>query len=118
MEIKKSSLNKFEYNLLENLLLIDKSLTINKGKILLNIQVSGGMDSMCLLHAFTKIINSKLFKSVHDFIIVAQHFNHKKRGSESDEEEEESYLVNDSKLKICVIKECQCSSITSDLLQI
>ena len=44
------------------------------------------MDSMCLLHAFTKIINSKLFKSVHDFIIVAQHFNHKKLGSESDED--------------------------------
>ena len=86
MGFKKNSLNKFEYQLLEKLLLIDKSDRSNEGRILFNLQVSGGMDSMCLLHAFSKAINSKFFCSKNEFIIVVQHFNHKKRGVESDED--------------------------------
>jgi tRNA(Ile)-lysidine synthetase-like protein len=86
MEFKKNSLHKFEYRLLEKLKAIDKNNTSVKGKILFNLQISGGMDSMCLLNAFSKIINSKLFFPMNEFIVVAQHFNHKKRGIESDED--------------------------------
>jgi tRNA(Ile)-lysidine synthetase-like protein len=86
MEFKKNSLNKFEYQLLEKLLSIDRNNKLSEGKILFNLQISGGMDSMCLLHAFSKIINSRLFHPIHEFIVVAQHFNHKKRGMESDED--------------------------------
>lgn len=86
MEFKKKSLNKFEYNLLERLMSIDKNNKSSERKIIFNLQVSGGMDSMCLLHAFLKVVNSKFFSPTHEFIIVVQHFNHKKRGVESDED--------------------------------
>ncbi|WP_397599353.1 tRNA lysidine(34) synthetase TilS [Silvanigrella sp.] len=86
MEFKKSSLNKFEYELMEKLILIDKNNFNEEGKILFNLQISGGLDSMCLLNAFAKILYFKLFKPKNQFVFIAQHFNHKKRGLESDED--------------------------------
>lgn len=86
MRFIKNSLNKFEYHLLEKLMSIDKNSEPSDGKILFNLQVSGGMDSMCLLYSFSKVINSKLFVTSHKFIIIVQHFNHKKRGLESEED--------------------------------
>lgn len=87
-KVKKNSLHKFEYNLLKKLTIINQRTDLSPGKILLNLQISGGMDSMCLLHAFSKIINSKLFNTTHEFIIIVQHFNHKKRDKESDADAE------------------------------
>jgi len=79
----KKELAKFEYDLLKKLLLMSKD---NHTKILLNLQVSGGMDSMCMLNAFFKVLNSKHFENKEKFVLVAQHFNHKQRGQESEED--------------------------------
>ncbi|APJ02603.1 tRNA lysidine(34) synthetase TilS [Silvanigrella aquatica] len=86
MEFKKNSLNKFEFNMIEKLLKLDNLTKLNSGKILLNLQISGGMDSMCLLNAVSKVLNSKFFITQNTFEVIAQHFNHKKRGIESDED--------------------------------
>ncbi|WP_338636443.1 tRNA lysidine(34) synthetase TilS [Spirobacillus cienkowskii] len=79
----KKELAKFEYDLLKKILLMSKDCHT---KILLNLQVSGGMDSMCMLNAFFKILNSKHFENKEKFVFVAQHFNHKQRGQESEED--------------------------------
>ncbi|WGL58538.1 tRNA lysidine(34) synthetase TilS [Pigmentibacter sp. JX0631] len=85
MTFSVKSLNSFEYHLLEKMHIIDKRFGLNeKINILLNVQVSGGMDSMCLLSALNKIIYSKHFKNKNNFIIIVQHFNHQMRGVESD----------------------------------
>lgn len=57
-------------------------------RILLNLQVSGGMDSMALLHALCKVLNSKLFANNKQFVVIAQHFNHRQRASESEADAE------------------------------
>ncbi len=80
-----NSLNSFEYQLLEKFLLLDKKgETENNNVIICNMQISGGMDSMCLLNSIAKISNSKFFIPKCTFIFVAQHFNHKKRGEDSE----------------------------------
>lgn len=79
------SLNNFEYLFLEKIHIIDKKYVLNEQiNILLNVQVSGGMDSMCLLNSLIKIAHSKHFKPNNKFIIIVQHFNHQMRGIESD----------------------------------
>ncbi len=88
MKKRGHNLNPFEYKLLSDLLHLEKNLDYSGKSILLNLQVSGGMDSMCLLHALTKVLHSKLFKTKNQFKLIAQHFNHKKRGDESDQDAE------------------------------
>ncbi len=93
MNFNFNSLNSFEYHLLEKFLLLDKQNAIaNCDSILCNLQVSGGMDSMCLLNSIAKISQSKFFKPKCRFIFIVQHFNHKKRSEES--ELDAQFVVN------------------------
>lgn len=78
------TLSKLEFDLLGNMIQLDKSLNTFCAKVLLNIQVSGGKDSMVLLHALSRVINSKRLKTKNYFSCIVQHFNHKTRGIESD----------------------------------
>lgn len=55
-------------------------------KILVNLLVSGGRDSMALLHAVSSVFYSKKIHSKCQFVPIVTHFNHKKRGKESDED--------------------------------
>lgn len=80
------TLSKLEFDLLNTLIQLDRSLSGVCANVLFNIQVSGGKDSMCLLHAFVRVINSKLFKSQNNFLLAVQHFNHKMRNKQSDED--------------------------------
>lgn len=82
-------LNNFEHQLKEKLMRLDAEYQAKeKVKLLFNLQISGGMDSMCLLNSIAKISNSKYFKPKNDFIFIAQHFNHHKRGLESELDEQ------------------------------
>lgn len=80
------TLSKLEFDLLNTLTQLDSSLNGVRANVLFNIQVSGGKDSMCLLHAFVRVIHSKLFKPQNNFLLAVQHFNHKMRGKQSDED--------------------------------
>lgn len=80
------ALSKLEFDLLKRLDQLDKNLNPARSKILLNIQVSGGKDSMALLWALSHVLNSKQFKSREHFLFVAQHFNHQMRGEDSDQD--------------------------------
>lgn len=86
-QLKKSmSLTKFEFKLFKQLIQLEQTLVFRNNKILLNLQISGGKDSMCLLRAFVTLLNSKICKLKNVYIPIVQHFNHKQRGSESDED--------------------------------
>ena len=52
-------------------------------KILFNLNVSGGKDSMSLLHAFYQISNDKKNKIKEKYTYIVQHFDHKTRHGES-----------------------------------
>lgn len=78
------TLSKLEFDLLGNMIQLDKNLNTLCSKVLLNIQVSGGKDSMALLHALSRVINSKRLKTKNSFFCIVQHFDHKMRGIESD----------------------------------
>jgi tRNA(Ile)-lysidine synthetase-like protein len=86
MEVKNSFLTRLEYSLKKRLILIDEAFFSKKETILMNLQISGGMDSMCLLHAMQKIFYWRLFTPKNKFFIVAQHFNHQMRERESAED--------------------------------
>ncbi|KAB8030753.1 tRNA lysidine(34) synthetase TilS [Fluviispira multicolorata] len=88
MEKRGHNLTRLEYKILSDLLQIETQLGFSGKVILLNLQVSGGMDSMCLLHVLSKVLSSKYFNSKNSFKLIAQHFNHKKRGEESDKDAE------------------------------
>jgi tRNA(Ile)-lysidine synthase len=87
---KVTSLTKFEYRLLKKFHHLEKLLKVENSKILLNLQISGGKDSMCLLNAMHVVLNSKVSKLKNNYIMIVQHFNHKQRALESDED---SYFV-------------------------
>lgn len=53
-------------------------------KVLLSVLVSGGQDSMCLLRALSRVLNSRLFKAKNEYQLIVHHFNHQRRGLESD----------------------------------
>lgn len=78
------TLSRLEFDLLGNMIQLDKDLNTICAKILLNIQVSGGKDSMVLLNALSRVINSKRLKTNNYFSCIVQHFDHKLRGIESD----------------------------------
>lgn len=91
------TLSKLEFDLLKRLDQLDKTLNPARSKILLNIQVSGGKDSMALLCALSRVLNSKHFKSKDHFFCVAQHFNHKMRGVDS---EKDAHFVAKESLRL------------------
>lgn len=55
-----------------------------RNKVLLSVLVSGGQDSMCLLRAVSRLLNSRLFKPKNTYHLIVHHFNHGMRGLESD----------------------------------
>jgi len=81
-----NTLSKLEFNLLNTLEQLDTHLSMTNAKILLNIQVSGGKDSMVMLHALWRVLcfHKAFFKN--RFECIVQHFNHNKRGQESEED--------------------------------
>ena len=79
-------LAKFEFRLHKTLIECEQNLKLENQQILLNLQISGGKDSMSLLFAFAKLMTSPQNKLHNKYIIVAQHFNHKQRGEESEED--------------------------------
>ncbi len=79
-------LAKFEFSLFKALLQLEQNFGLKNAKILLNLQVSGGKDSMCLLNAFAAVLSSRVCKLKNEYVLIVQHFNHKKRGKESDED--------------------------------
>ena len=86
-QLKKSTpLAKFEFNLFKILIQLEQTFGIENNQILLNLQISGGKDSMCLLNAFSTVLSSHVCKLKNKYILVAQHFNHKQRAQESDED--------------------------------
>lgn len=86
--LKGETLSRLEYTLLQDLKNLQNNHENSEKKHLLNLQISGGMDSMCLLYAFYKVYNSKHFTYKNNFKIIVQNFNHKKRGEESDKDSE------------------------------
>ncbi len=85
--MRKRSLHKLEFKLF----LLLKEWEIQKKyqqreTILLNLQVSGGQDSMSLLEALSRVIFSPKCKLIHNYVLIAQHFNHQKRGHESEQD--------------------------------
>jgi len=93
------ALSKLEFQLLNTLIRLDESLNTMHSTILFNIQVSGGKDSMCLLHSFHAALNFKKHPLKNRFIVVAQHFNHGMRNKES---QEDARFVETSCLKLGV----------------
>ncbi len=83
---KQAALSPFEFRLFKSLLQLEQSEGLKSARILLNLQISGGHDSMCLLNSFATIFSSRLCKFNNTYILVAQHFNHKKRGEDSDDD--------------------------------
>lgn len=51
------------------------------------VQVSGGADSMCLLHAMARATRSSLCETGNNISIIAHHFNHAQRAQASDGDE-------------------------------
>ncbi|MES2615033.1 MAG: tRNA lysidine(34) synthetase TilS [Bdellovibrionota bacterium] len=89
-------LTKFEFNLFKKLIQLEQTFSLENNKILLNLQISGGKDSMCLLQAFCAVLNSKVCHLKNNYILVVQHFNHMQRGCESNED---AYFVAAQALK-------------------
>lgn len=90
-------LAKLEFTLFKLLIQLEQTFPSENRKILFNLQISGGKDSMCLLNAFATVLTSKIFcKLKNSYTLIVQHFNHKQRGQESDED---SYFVAEFCLK-------------------
>jgi tRNA(Ile)-lysidine synthase len=79
-------LAKFEFNLYKNILQLEDAIGVQGKRILLNLQISGGKDSMTLLHAINSSLSFSKAKLKNQYILIAQHFNHNQRGIESDED--------------------------------
>lgn len=93
-------LSHLEYKLFQYFCRLDKQLAhTDQKKILLNVLVSGGKDSMCLMQSIHAVLSSKIFarRTKAKFFLIVTHFNHKKRGQESDEDE---LFVADQCLKL------------------
>lgn len=85
----KSQLLHLEYKLFKFFCRLDNIFSQNKSqKILLNLLVSGGKDSMSLMHAVHTVLSAKIVRTKlkSRFVLIVTHFNHKKRGKESDED--------------------------------
>jgi len=78
------------------------------GIILLNLLVSGGKDSLCLLYAMHTILNSHKLSLNYSIVPIVTHINHKKRGSESDDD---AMFVLNTCLKLGI--ECFVENISS-----
>ncbi len=101
----KTNLKKIELKIYDQLIKIDQEFACKtKPQVLLNILVSGGKDSICLLYALHAVLNSHKLKSKSRFIPIVTHFNHQKRGFESNQD---MYFVQDTCLKLgveCIVK--------------
>ena len=93
------ALTALEFSLFKRVVQLENNLTLENESILLNIQVSGGRDSQCLLLAFSRIMSSNICNFKNKYQLIAQHFNHKQR---ADESEEDMYFVGNYALKIGV----------------
>lgn len=97
---KKNRLLHLEFKLLSFFQKIDDVLSKEtSGKILCNVLVSGGKDSICLLHALSTLFYSKKAKLKSKFVLIVTHFNHKKRAQESDDD---AFFVLNTSLKLGV----------------
>jgi len=83
---KSMPLAKFEFNLFKKLIQLEQIIGLENKQILLNLQISGGKDSMSLLYALSTVLFSKVCKLKNTYTVIVQHFNHKQRGQESDED--------------------------------
>lgn len=81
---KSPALSELEFRVFRRLAQLERTRKIKGQRILLNIQVSGGQDSMCLLYALAAILRSHVCAFQNEYILCAQHFNHKQRGEEAD----------------------------------
>jgi len=86
--------------------IIDSGL-INEGSVVI-IGLSGGPDSLCLLHALSQLADS------YDLSIVPVHVNHKLR-PEADEEAENAARMCDRLGLDCEIFEADCEQMAKDL---
>src|SRR5690349_21018561 len=83
---KSMPLAKFEFNLFKTLIQLEQTFALENKQILLNLQISGGKDSMSLLHALSAVLFSKVCQFKNTYTVIIQHFNHKQRGHGSDED--------------------------------
>jgi tRNA(Ile)-lysidine synthetase-like protein len=83
-------LHNLEFNILQvlNRILLQQKEQCEPYKTLLCLNVSGGMDSMCLLNCLFKVTQSKHYPGHFQTRLVVFHFNHEMRGIESDRDEE------------------------------
>lgn len=83
---KQMLLSKFEFGLYKKLVQLEQTFGFENKQILFNLQISGGKDSMCLLHAFHRVYFSKVCSLKNKYFLIVQHFNHKQRAQESDDD--------------------------------
>lgn len=94
----KTQLTKLEFKILKKISELDDTFKKQElNTVLLNILVSGGKDSMALLFAVHAVLNSNKHRFQCKYIPIATHFNHHKRGQES---QQDMYFVQDVCLQL------------------